>query len=345
MVYTFVMTKQKITRQTFEKSKFYSVQDMGIAYICALVMPYVISLLLILVCQIVISSGVPADSIKNSVVYTIFSCLCSPIAFAIVFFGFNKIKKVSFSASKVKFKIGTINTIICFVVALISVFGMQYFIGGIDHLLELGGYNLQSVSLPTENFGWLVLSLILLALLPAIFEELIFRGILLNGLRQGLSDIAALFMSALMFALIHGSIQQLVYPFALGLVLGWLAMRTGSTFTSMLVHFLNNAIVLIVNYFTARHELNMAIEYNAWQWVVAIVVAIVAGVLIYLIERFYFKGKNQDETLEAEQNQVKQEKKGFKNLPISFWVSIGIAVIIFIIGTAIGFMPSETVNI
>ena len=88
MLYNFVMTKQKITPQTFEKAKFYNPQDMGIAYICALVAPYVISLLLVLVCQIVISSGVPAESIESSVVYTIFSCLCSPIAFAIVFFVF-----------------------------------------------------------------------------------------------------------------------------------------------------------------------------------------------------------------------------------------------------------------
>lgn len=199
---------------------------------------------------------------------------------------------MSFSAAKVKFKIGIVNTVVCFAVALICVFGMQYLIGGIDYVLQLGGYNLTQISLPMDNFGWLVLALILMALLPAIFEELVFRGILLNGLRKGLSDISALFISALMFALMHGSIQQLVYPFALGLVLGWLAMRTGSTFTSMLVHFLNNAIVIIINYFTVRHGLDMSVSYtNAWVWVLAIVVAAVAGVLIYLIERFYFKGK------------------------------------------------------
>ena len=340
MLYNFVMTKQKITPQTFEKAKFYNPQDMGIAYICALVAPYVISLLLLLVCQIVISSGVPAESIESSVVYTIFSCLCSPIAFAIVFFAFNKVKKVSFSAAKVNFKIGIVNTVVCFAVALICVFGMQYLIGGIDYVLQLGGYNLAQISLPMDNFGWLVLALILMALLPAIFEELVFRGILLNGLRKGLSDIGALFISALMFALMHGSIQQLVYPFALGLVLGWLAMRTGSTFTSMLVHFLNNAIVIIINYFTVRHGLDMSVSYaSAWVWVLAIVVAAVAGVLIYLIERFYFKGKNQDEEND-QQTEKQQTKTGFKNMPISFWVSIGVAVIIFIIGTAIGFMPS-----
>lgn len=340
MLYNFVMTKQKITPQTFEKAKFYNPQDMGIAYICALVAPYVISLLLLLVCQIVISSGVSAESIESSVVYTIFSCLCSPIAFAIVFFAFNKVKKVSFSAAKVNFKIGIVNTVVCFAVALICVFGMQYLIGGIDYVLQLGGYNLTQIFLPMDNFGWLVLALILMALLPAIFEELVFRGILLNGLRKGLSDISALFISALMFALMHGSIQQLVYPFALGLVLGWLAMRTGSTFTSMLVHFLNNAIVIIINYFTVRHGLDMSVSYtNAWVWVLAIVVAAVAGVLIYLIERFYFKGKNQDEEND-QQTEKQQSKTGFKNMPISFWVSIGVAVIIFIIGTAIGFMPS-----
>lgn len=340
MVYTFYMTKQKSDIQTFQKNKFYNFQDMGIFYIISLLAPYVISLLLILICQMVVSSGVPQEQLNESVVCTIFSALCSPVAFAIVFFAFNKVKKVSFSAAKVNFKIGVANTAICFAVSLICVFGMQYLVGGVDYLLEQGGYDLQAIALPMDHAGWLVLGLILMAVLPAIFEELIFRGVLLNGLRRGLGDITALFISALMFALMHGSIQQLLYPFALGLVLGWLAMRTGSTFTSMLVHFLNNAIVIIVNYFSVRHGLDMSISYtSAWVWVLAVALAVVAGVLIYIIERFYFKGKNQIEEQDFCENNKNRPQKSIKNAPISLWVAIGVGVIVFIIGTAIGFMP------
>ena len=347
MLYTFVMSKQKITPQTFEKAKFYNPQDMGIAYICALVAPYVISLLLFLVCQLVISSGVPKDDVYANVAYIIFAAICSPAALAIMFFAFNKVKKVEFSAAKVKFKLSTLNLIVCFAVSLISVFGLMYLIGGVDYLLQQWGYDLQQISLPMDNFGWLVLALILMAVLPAIFEELVFRGMILNGLRKGMGDVCALIFSSLMFALIHGSIQQFIYPFLLGLVLGWLAMRTGSTFTSMLVHFLNNAIVLIINYFSVRHGLEMTVAYtNAWVWVVAVVVALVAGALLFIIEKFYFKGKNQDEPLQDEQPEQAKPKKqktqpaSIKNMPLSFWISIGVAGVLCIIGSALGFMPA-----
>lgn len=352
MLYTYIMVnknKQKI----FRENNFYSIQESGIGFMVALLAPYAVSLVVILVVQMIIAGGGDSSAITNSIAYKIISCLISPIAFCVAFFAFNKVKKISIRAAKVDFKIGTWNMIICFVISLICYFGCMYFIGGIDHLLELGGYKLSGISLPVDNAGWLVLSIILLALLPAIFEELFFRGIILNSLRDGLGDTSALFISAFLFAIMHGSIQQFVYPLILGIVLGWIAMRTGSTFSSMLVHFLNNTIAVVINYFTIRNELDMSIGYNAWQWALAVALVLIAAVIVYLIERFYFKHKNQEKSAEiaegenlSEEQQKKPKKsektsqKSIKNVPMLLWVGIGIAVILFIVNTAIGFMPS-----
>ena len=269
MLYTLTMDQAK-KQKTFRQNNFYTMQDTGIGFLVALLAPYAISLLVLLVCQTIIAGGVDGTALSESIGYKIVTALISPVAFCIAFFAFNKVKKISIKAAKVDFKIGTKNMIMCFVIAVVCFFGCMYFIGGIDHLLQLGGYDLSGISMPVDNAGWLDLSLIILAVLPAIFEELIFRGMLLNGLREGMGDVSALFMSAFLFAIMHGSLQQLIYPFILGVVLGWIAMRTGSTFCSMLVHFLNNAIAVIINYFTVRNELNMSIEYNAWQWVLAV---------------------------------------------------------------------------
>lgn len=341
--------KQKI----FRENNYYTMQETGVGFMIALLAPYAVSLAILLVCQMIVSSGVDSMTLTNSLAYKLISTLVSPVAFCIAFFAFNKVKKISYKAAKVDFKIGTWNMIMCFVISLVCYFGCMYFIGGIDHMLELGGYDLQAISLPVDNFGWLLLSILLLAALPAVFEELVFRGILLNGLRDGLGDVSALFMSAFMFAIMHGSIQQLIYPFILGIVLGWIAMRTGSTFSSMLVHFLNNTIAVVINYFTVRNELDMSIGYNAWQWVLAVALVLVAAAIVYLIERFYFKHKNQEKAVEVAEDKdlsdedkktvkkaIKAPQKSIKNVPMLLWVGIGIAVILFVINTAIGFMPS-----
>ena len=353
MLYTLTMDQAK-KQKTFIQNNFYTMQDTGIGFLVALLAPYAISLLVILVCQTIIAGGVDGTALSESIGYKIVTALISPIGFCIAFFAFNKVKKISIKAAKVDFKIGTKNMIMCFVISVVCFFGCMYFIGGIDHLLQLGGYKLSGISMPVDNAGWLVLSLIIFAVLPAIFEELIFRGMLLNGLREGMGDVSALFMSAFLFAIMHGSLQQLIYPFILGVVLGWIAMRTGSTFCSMLVHFLNNAIAVIINYFTVRNELNMSIEYNAWQWILAVGLVFVAAAIIYVIERFYFKHKNQEKPLtqpaqEGEGDKPNQTnigpvsaKKSLSSVPLLLWIGIGIAIILFIVNTALAFMPSAS---
>lgn len=83
--------------------------------------------------------------------------------------------------------------------------------------------------------------LFIIAVQPAVFEELLFRGAALHGYRH-LGTKKALLMSALMFAMLHMNLQQALYAFLLGSVFAFLVQRTGSIFASMLPHFLINAI-------------------------------------------------------------------------------------------------------
>lgn len=331
------MSKQKITPKTFDKCKFYTSSDVGPAYICAIIAPYAIAILVLLGGLVALNAGLTKEQLDESVLYQVFSYLASPIGFCIMFFAFNKIRNKSIAAAKVKFKIGIWNMVICFVVPIVCVFGFNYFIGGIDHLLEMGGYQISELQLPLDHFGWYVLSLIVIALLPAIFEELIFRGIIQNGLVRRLGEVGALFMSAFLFALMHGSIQQFIYPFILGVILGWIAMRTGSTFSSMLVHFLNNAIVVTLNYIAERTGANMTFEYNAWQWVLSVALVFVAAAIIFVIERYYFKHKNKVCYKEEQIEQPEDPPKG--KVPILVWVGIAISAVLLIINTITNFLP------
>ncbi len=94
---------------------------------------------------------------------------------------------------------------------------------------------------PNLNDSSLFSLLFVIAVQPAVFEELLFRGAALHGYRS-LGAKKALLMSALMFAMLHMNLQQALYAFLLGVIFAFMVQRTGSIFASMLPHFLINAL-------------------------------------------------------------------------------------------------------
>ena len=93
----------------------------------------------------------------------------------------------------------------------------------------------------------LVLSVFALAVLPAICEELIFRGILVRSLATRLSPVVAVVISAVVFSAYHLSVLQLIPTFTLGLVAGALTVRAHSVVPAMTAHMINNAIAILVS--------------------------------------------------------------------------------------------------
>jgi membrane protease YdiL (CAAX protease family) len=75
-------------------------------------------------------------------------------------------------------------------------------------------------------------------------EEVLCRGILLRGMLNRLRPWTAIAMSALLFAMMHMNPWQAVSAFVIGLVLGWIYMRTRSVALCIFVHALNNAVAL-----------------------------------------------------------------------------------------------------
>jgi len=90
----------------------------------------------------------------------------------------------------------------------------------------------------------LPVSLIVLAMLPAIGEELLFRGVFTRSLAR--MPMLAIAGSAILFSAYHLQPAQMLGTFPLGLALGLLAVRSGSIVPGMIAHFLNNATVLAV---------------------------------------------------------------------------------------------------
>lgn len=88
-----------------------------------------------------------------------------------------------------------------------------------------------------------------------IVEELIFRGLIFNGFRKNYNGFVAVFMSALLFSLFHLNPWQMPATFVLGLLLGWLMLRTNNILVAMLGHSINNTLVLLaVTYSEQLHQ-------------------------------------------------------------------------------------------
>jgi len=91
----------------------------------------------------------------------------------------------------------------------------------------------------------LVVDLVALALLPAVCEELLFRGLLLSALAPTSRGLA-LVATSLAFGAFHYSVYKFLPTAALGLILGLAALRAQSTLASVVVHGVNNAVVVLL---------------------------------------------------------------------------------------------------
>ena len=93
------------------------------------------------------------------------------------------------------------------------------------------------------NGGW---SVLMLAILAPVMEEVLFRGILLESVREKYSSGRAIVVSALMFGVIHVIPQQVVNAFVIGLILGFIYVRTDSLWPVIIIHALNNAMAYVI---------------------------------------------------------------------------------------------------
>lgn len=116
------------------------------------------------------------------------------------------------------------------------------------NMWSIFGIELPNVDLYTEKSVLsLILNLIIFAALPALLEEMVFRGFVLQGMR-GMGDPAAILFSALLFGLMHTNMLQLPFAFLLGLVMGFLVIKTGNIWVAIVIHFLNNGLSVLVDY-------------------------------------------------------------------------------------------------
>jgi len=107
----------------------------------------------------------------------------------------------------------------------------------------------------------LIVNLFMIAIIPAIGEELIFRGILLRLLKRWWGNIhLAVLMSAIIFSIIHFQFYGFLPRVFLGIILGYLFVWTGSLWVPIVAHFVNNASAVLVGHFYFKGDFPVKID-------------------------------------------------------------------------------------
>ncbi|WP_162846890.1 CPBP family intramembrane glutamic endopeptidase [Marinicella litoralis] len=79
-------------------------------------------------------------------------------------------------------------------------------------------------------------------LFAPVFEELVFRGLMLRALLQKANGFISVTMTALLFAAIHLSWPEAISVFAVGLIYGWMTVKSKSLIPALLAHITHNAL-------------------------------------------------------------------------------------------------------
>lgn len=138
------------------------------------------------------------------------------------------------------------------------------------------------------------------AIIPAVVEELLFRGTVCKVLRVYGKE-TAIIVSATLFALMHTNIEQLLYTFVAGAFLGWIYVETGSLIYPMLLHFINNGLSVLTR--VVYEKCSPAI-YNKLTFFIDDVVygAMAVCLVIYLVDALHEEGFIKPLRLKPDEN-------------------------------------------
>lgn len=122
-----------------------------------------------------------------------------------------------------------------------------YIVNYIIYLMEKIGFQIPSMEdYFTKPVGIIqtIIFFIVITVLPAFCEEFIYRGVLMNSLKP-LNSTMAVFISAIAFGLMHGTVQQIPFAFVMGLLFGYLSIKYNSIILPIVLHFINNSIASV----------------------------------------------------------------------------------------------------
>lgn len=157
----------------------------------------------------------------------------------------------------------------------------------------------------------LIAAILIIGIMPAFFEEFLFRGIVYGSMAEFNTKAAAVF-SSVMFALLHADVYGIVGYLLMGFVLAFILKRTGSLYSAMLFHFANNLTAILLGFFNAE------LIYAPVTTIVLFVLGIIGFILTVLAIMFVCKKNKTDDKIKTSV----LIGQSFINLPVVLCVAV-----------------------
>ena len=252
----------------------YTPQSSTIVFFLALFLPSIV---------VTIFNVIVGDIYQNSLTYYIALTLMQ-LTFVAIYIAYNKIGKYNpKKASKLNFNLNYKQILIIIVIGIIGLFSFSPLVNLYQGILQIFGHTASFDNLNLSDVGYLFLNILIVGLFPAVCEELIFRGVILNGCSKYKKWVMVV-VSSLLFMIMHLSIDQTIYQLFLGVLLSLVVITTGSIVSSMILHAVNNFVILFTNYLynIMGVDTNVPYEFTVWNCIYPILIAI-AGVIICVL--------------------------------------------------------------
>ena len=156
-----------------------------------------------------------------------------------------------------------------------------------------------------KSVGGLLAGVFVIAFLPAIGEELVFRGIIQNELWRGTRNVhVAIWVSAAIFSAIHMQFYGFVPRLLLGALFGYLYYWSGSLLIPIFSHFFNNSFAVVMVYLNHMNITSIDVEDGkAMPWPQVILCLFVTSFLLYYFWNQYSSGRTLIEPIDAVDDQ------------------------------------------
>lgn len=173
-----------------------------------------------------------------------------------------------------------------------------------------------------DTHEYFFINMFFAAITPAIIEEILLRGIILDGYRYKSRIVAAL-ANGLLFGMLHLNSFQFFHTFVAGFIASLLVMGTNSIFAGMFIHGINNGLPIILDYlYPMDPNIGYAEDPN---FLSMFIYGVFGIIMVYLLIRLLFKVNNI-----LWENDLPKSKEKIFNLPLilSLIVFIGFSALI-----------------
>ena len=311
------------------KKNFFDIHDTGKFFLWVLALTQILMLIaeILLIMLAPIFNTTAEEALNIPFVYIALGMIAQ-LAFLMVLLLYNKKFNIKRFA-KINLSLGWRNIILCVIIGAVGVFSLSPLVDWFNVFLSSIGFNLSTIGFEITSPLMLILGLVLLAFVPAVLEELVFRGVILQGLKK-YGKWLAIFATSALFMLIHGNLQQLIYPFVLSIVLGAVVFKTNSVVSAIVVHFTSNALTLILSY------LGFTLIVPVW----ASILIAIAGILVMLGLASLTNNTEKPRKAEDILKEIDHIQPTYNNNNHTLIIATVLAVVLFVCNIAVAFMPA-----